>query len=208
MEGAPTVADVMTREFLGVSEGDPVAGVVSLMVDEDADCAVVVRGEEAVGLVAERDVMAAVADGADLAATTAGTVMADPEPTVPVAGPLPEAAAAMAAAGRRVLVATEDGAPAGVVTAHDLATAPAALGPSTLADTGTGAPAGRDAPSAGTTDPVAPADSADAGGRPATGEGRDPEAFTAQSVCERCGALAGDLRNFNGQLVCPDCRET
>lgn len=201
MEGTATVADVMTRDFLGVSEGDRVAGVASLLVEEDADCAVVVRGEAAAGLVTEREVLAAVADGTDLDAATAGSVMTDAGPTVPADGTLSEAAAAMASAGRRVLVATDEGRPAGVVTAHDLATAPAALGPTDVRTAGT-APGDEPSPAAGATDPAAPA------GAQATTDRPDHEAFSAQSVCERCGALAGDLRNFNGQLVCPDCRET
>ncbi len=197
MEGTTTVGDVMTREFLGVSEGDPVAGVVSLLVDEGSDCAVVLRGDDAVGLVRDRDVLAAVADDADLAATTADSLAVEPGPTVPAQGALAEAAAAMAAAGRRVLLVTEDGSPAGVVTARDLATAPAALGPATP---GANDPAGSPDPDAAP-DP-APTD-------PASGlaAGEDPAAYSTQSVCERCGALAGDLRNFNGQLVCADCRE-
>lgn len=193
MEGTTTVGDVMTREFLGVSEGDPVAGVVSLLVDDGGDCAVVLRGDAAVGLVRDRDVLAAVADDADLAATTAGSLAVEPGPTVPAEGALAEAAAAMAAAGRRVLLVTEDGSPAGVVTARDLATAPAALGP-------TGEPT--DSPNPDAAPDPAPTD-------PASGlaAGEDPAAYSTQSVCERCGALAGDLRNFNGQLVCADCRE-
>jgi len=31
--------------------------------------------------------------------------------------------------------------------------------------------------------------------------------FQDQSICEGCGTLASDLVEFNGQLLCPECRE-
>ena len=41
----------------------------------------------------------------------------------------------------------------------------------------------------------------------ATGESANDDRFSTQSVCEACGALAGNLSNVNGQLLCADCRE-
>jgi len=31
--------------------------------------------------------------------------------------------------------------------------------------------------------------------------------FQNQSICEGCGTLASDLAGFNGQMLCPECRD-
>ncbi|MFC6754826.1 CBS domain-containing protein, partial [Halorubrum tibetense] len=47
-----TVRDVMHREFLGASESDALTEAAALLVEEVTDCAVVLRGGEAVGRLA------------------------------------------------------------------------------------------------------------------------------------------------------------
>jgi len=31
--------------------------------------------------------------------------------------------------------------------------------------------------------------------------------YSSQSVCESCGSLTQQLQNFNGQMLCADCRD-
>ncbi|MUW15733.1 CBS domain-containing protein, partial [Halorubrum sp. CBA1125] len=77
-----TVRDVMHREFLGVSEADPLADAARLLVDEQTDCLVVVRGGEPVGQLGCRDALDALLDDGVDDDRTVGSVMGDPLPTV------------------------------------------------------------------------------------------------------------------------------
>ncbi|WP_049902935.1 CBS domain-containing protein [Halococcus agarilyticus] len=178
MSSAVTVRDVMTREFVGVSESDGVVETVELLLEEGAECAIVLRGRDALGMLSERDALSLVASDTDPAATTVADVMSDGVVQVSSGESLAAAAGTMEREGVRWLLAIEEEDPVGVVTAHDVVVA------STLvpeADTGTG-----------------PASTA-----------TDPEAeYDTQGICEACGALARDLVSVNGQLVCPNCRET
>ena len=116
MEPDATVREVMNREYLGVSESDTVGETASMMLDDGAEVVVVVRGSEPVGIMTERDALAAVVEGSQDAA---------------VAGHPGERA----------------------------------------------------------------------------GEGSAEHAFEDQSICEACGSFARDLAQFNGQLLCGDCRD-
>ncbi|WP_195155705.1 CBS domain-containing protein, partial [Halorubrum sp. AJ67] len=50
-----TVRDVMHREFLGVSESDSLSDAAALLVEEETNCVVVVRGGDPVGRLESRD---------------------------------------------------------------------------------------------------------------------------------------------------------
>lgn len=176
-----TVRDAMTREFLGVSEGDAVSGVASLMLDASVGGAVVLRGAEPVGLIDARDVVRLVAFGQDPDAVSAGDVIDEAPPTVGPDGPLDEAASLLAGNGvRRLVVIDTDDEVVGTLSEHDVLVALWTF---------------PEAESRGS--PVAVAGTESAGEEP----------FSTQSVCEACGALAGNLSNVNGQLLCADCRE-
>ena len=83
-----TVRDVMSHEFVGVNESDDVRGTVQLMLEEGVDCAVVLRGQEPVGVLTERDVLTLVAEDGSPEGTTVGELMGESGPTVaPEAGP-------------------------------------------------------------------------------------------------------------------------
>jgi signal-transduction protein with cAMP-binding, CBS, and nucleotidyltransferase domain len=167
----------MTREFVGVSEGDRVVETVELLLEEGAACAIVLRGHDPVGMVSERDALSLLTSDTDPAATTVADVMSDGVIQVPSDESLTAAAETMGRESVRWLLATKDEDPVGVVTAHDIVVA------STMvpeADTGT-------EPPSTTSDPAAE--------------------YDTQGICEDCGALASDLVNANGQLVCANCRE-
>ena len=178
MSSAVTVRDVMTREFVGVSESDGVIQTVELLVAEGAECAIVLRGRDAVGMVSDRDALSVVTSDTDPAAATVADVMSDGVVRIPSSGSLATAAETMEREGVRRLLAIEEAEPVGVVTAHDVVAA-STLVPEPGAGVG---------PAPATTDPVAE--------------------YDTQGICEACGALAHDLVDANGRLVCPNCRET
>lgn len=178
MSSAVTVRDVMTREFLGVSEGDELVETVELLLEEGAECAVVLRGRDPVGLLSERDVLSLLVSGTDPASTTVSDVMSDGIVRINSGGSLTAAAGEMSREGVRWLLAVEDDDPVGVLTAHDIVAA------STMVP---GSEAESMAPSMVASDPEAE--------------------YDTQGICEACGTLARDLENANGQLVCPNCRE-
>ena len=180
MNGGVTVRDAMTREFVGVSEGDSVAGVADLLIDAGVDGAVVLRGSEPVGTLDSRTILRLVADGRNPAEATAGDVMADPASTIDPDSPLREAVSTFAARDLRRVVVTDGDEVVGTLSEHDVIAAQAAFPESEAEEA-----------------PVAVAATESAG----------DDRFSTQSVCEACGALAGNLSSVNGQLLCADCRE-
>ena len=119
MSSAVTVRDVMTRQFLGVSEGDPLLETVELLLEDGADCAVVLRGRDPVGTLSERDALSLLVGETDPDAATVSEVMNDGVVRISSGASLAAAAGAMAREGVGWLLAVEDE-PAVVVTAHDI----------------------------------------------------------------------------------------
>jgi len=198
MEPDVTVREVMDREFVGVSESDGVAEAAELMLSDGAESVVVLRGSEPVGVMTERDALAAFVAHDD--PETVAEAMTDAVPTVSPNLTIAEAADEMSAAASRHLLVTEGDDPVGVLSEHDLITTSPF------------------APAVGDVD--ADVDRAVAGVSPGRGEGAPGELagdetgdraraaeFEDQSICETCGALSRDLRPFNGQLLCADCRD-
>lgn len=122
MNGNVTVSDVMTREFVGASEADEVLDTVALMLEERAECAVVLRGAEPVGLLAERDVLRLIVEGRDPATATVDEAMS-PEPARIEPGASAAAAAErLSTLDARHLVVWNEGVD-GLLTERDLVTA-------------------------------------------------------------------------------------
>ena len=180
MNGGVTVRDAMTREFVGVNEGDSVVGVADLMIEAGVEGAVVLRGTEPVGMLDASDVVSLVADAGDPATVTAGELMDEGPGRIDPDSSLREAVSTLAARDHRRLVVTEGGEVLGTLSEHDVITAQATF-PQSEAEAA----------------PLAVA----------TTESADDDRFSTQSVCEACGALAGNLASVNGQLLCADCRE-
>lgn len=185
----------MEREFLGVSESDGVVETVEMMLEEDAESVVVMRGSEAVGVMTERDVLELLAEG-DPTSKTVGDAMRDAALTVDPDATVAEAADKMSARATKRLLVTNGGEPVGVLTEHDVITTTPFGSAADAAATAT-ASAG-----AANDDEAAVAEDEDAG--PIAD--RDT-AYDDQSICEACGGLARDLSQFNGQLLCADCRD-
>jgi CBS domain-containing protein len=184
-----TVQEVMDREYVGVSESDRVTETAELMLSEGAESVVVLRGSEPVGVLTQRDALAAiVTDDGDSPVTDA---MQTDVPNVSPAATISEAADVMGSRASGRVVVTEGDRTIGVLSEHDLITT-SPFSPD------------RDAPitrgeADGEADVAGLADQRDtvaaAGG------------FENQSICEACGSFARDLSTFNGQLLCADCRD-
>lgn len=167
--------EVARQEFVGVTESDTVAGALSLLAAEAADCAVVLRGGEAIGLLTPPDLYAALADQ-DLDGAPVTDVMRDPPPTLGPSDTVAMAETLLVESGTpRVLVTDDDGV-LGLLDARDVLRVKTARQTEPPTDT------------------------------QVTAQPTEQDSYSAQSVCEGCGSLAADLREFNGQLLCSDCR--
>ncbi|MFW5918849.1 MAG: CBS domain-containing protein [archaeon] len=177
-----TLRDVMTREFVGVSESDTVAGAVRLMREEGVQSGVVLRGKETVGTISASQVFDLIADGEDVETTNVDAVVQTETPTLDPDATLGDVASAMLAADSDLILVEGNDDLLGIITARDLGRY--TWGRSDLAEP-------REALEPETTTRTEAAN----------------EGYSTQSICEACGTLSRDLVNVNGQLLCPDCRE-
>ncbi len=218
-----TVRDVMHREFLGVSESDRLVDAAELLVEEGADCLVVLRGGEAVGRLAARDALDAVLDAyseptsdpgsakrADHAddETVVGDVMRPPLPTVAPDDVLTAVDELLVAKAIGRVVVVDDGEAVGVVTARDsiaAGTTRAATAGSPATEPGVAGDGAERTPVEAGSNTVP--DAARGSERARTAASTDASGASTQGVCEVCGSLAPELADANGQAVCPNCRE-
>ncbi|WP_265111403.1 CBS domain-containing protein [Halosolutus halophilus] len=199
MESELSVRDVLTTEYVGVSESDSVLGAVRLMRDERASCVLVVRGTDPVGIMTEWDVLGIVADEREPGETTIGEVMTTPVITVTPDRSLSDVATMMSRQDVRNIVVEEDDDLLGVVTQRDVIAAAGSFQGTVAPSRSTEATLDRDRP----VDDTAPlaVESTDEQLLPNGGD-----EYSTQGVCEACGSLADSLWDANGQLVCSDCR--
>lgn len=176
-----TLRDVMTRDFVGVSESDTVHGAVRLMREDGVQNAVVLRGSEPVGAVSAADVLDLLVSDDDPDSTTVGSVMREEAPTLGPDSALGDVATAMLSNDSDLVLVESADELLGIITARDLARY--ALGSADSPDR----------------EPVVDRTEA-------TLEGEADTSYSNQSICEVCGSLSRDLVNVNGQLLCPDCR--
>lgn len=120
MNDALTVRDVLPQEFVGVSESDPVLETVALLLEEDAESAVVLRGSEPVGVLTERDVLQLLVDGQDPETIPVGEVMTPAPETIDRDATVQEATERISAADCRRLLVRHEGEVVGVLSEHDL----------------------------------------------------------------------------------------
>lgn len=114
------VERLLTGPPVAVHAEDTLLSVAELFV-EDSIGAVVVRGPDGpVGIVSERDVVAAVVDGLDLEADRASDVMAVDIVTIDADRPISAAADAMVSGAVRHLPVMADGVLVGVVSIRDV----------------------------------------------------------------------------------------
>ncbi|WP_336038074.1 cyclic nucleotide-binding/CBS domain-containing protein [Halobacterium yunchengense] len=177
-----SLRDVLSHEFVGVSESDELLDAVELMRAENTSSAVVLRGTTPVGVITAETVFDLLLDGRDPAAVTAGDVMDETPESLSLDASVADAADLMGRTGDpRVLVADDDGVH-GVVEARDVAP--------TVEKQLRGAPQMPSSPRAGSQ------------------QAQNAETYGEQGVCEGCGGLSPELVDVNGQLLCPECRTT
>ncbi len=174
------VREVMTRDYVGASESDTVRDAAQLMLDEDQTAIVVLRGSDPVGMVLERQLLAALLNGNDPDETRIDALVKT-RPTVldPDTG-IAQAASVLADATTDHVFVGHDEELLGVLSENDLITAVTSM---------------------------LTTESSDRFGEPTDAQpGEDDTMDASQSVCENCGTLKTDLELVNGQLVCTDCR--
>lgn len=187
-----SVREVMNGDYVGISESDGLVESVELLLAEEADVGIVLRGSDAVGALTEQDALAAFVERDAPDATDVGDVMTDSVPTIRPNRGLHEARDRMTTAGTHYLVVSDGDQPHGVITEHDL------LAGSTIGTE----PAPEDEREAESAVMTPTATAAEAESESAT-----EDAFADQGICEVCGTMTGDLSAFNGQLRCSDCRD-
>jgi len=200
MESELSVRDVMTTDFVGVSESDTVLDVVRLIRDEETSCALVVRGPEPVGILTEWDVLDLVANEHDPAELAVEDAMTTPVIAVGLDRSLTDVATTMARQNIRNVVVEGDDGVAGVVTQRDVIAAASSFQATMTPSRSSERPVDRDRTSA----ELATARATAEGETQLLPNGGDE--YTTQGVCEVCGSLAESLWDANGQLVCADCR--
>lgn len=182
-----TVREVMRREYVGASESDTLVDTAALMLEENVEAVVVLRGQEPVGILTERDLLQAAVDQGDLESMRVKHAMQEDPPTIQPSATLREATNMISGTATRRLLVAEGEEPIGVISEHDIVTA------STLNPRVNGEIAEE-----------TEAMSAEAATTTPTGT---EEEYSNQGICELCGTLTRDLSTFNGQLVCADCKD-
>ncbi|MFC6721950.1 CBS domain-containing protein [Halobacteriaceae archaeon SHR40] len=185
MNSDVTVRELMDREYVGVSESDGLIETVELLLTEDKETAVVLRGSEYVGVVTERDVLELLVSDQAPDEATVGDAMTDQVPTVSPEETVTEVADRLSTEPASRLIVTDGAEPFGVVTEADLLAGQNYPEQTAVAD-----------------EPELVQSGAETTTQSASGEG-----FDDQGICEVCGSLARDLAAFNGQLLCADCRD-
>ncbi|MBV9096825.1 MAG: CBS domain-containing protein [Frankiaceae bacterium] len=122
------VAEVMTRASVTESPSDPLRAAANRMWSQQTGSLLVMDGPRLLGIITERDVMKAVARGADLDATPVSAVMTSTVLTVSPDTSLHEAARHMATRWIRHLPVVDGGEVVGMVSQRDLCGVLAALG--------------------------------------------------------------------------------
>lgn len=185
MEGDVTIRDVMSREYVGVSESDSVRGAVQLMRDEREGSVVVLRGTDPVGILTEWDILGLITDDSNPEDTTVSEVMSTPVVSMDANRSMADAAAKMSKKNIRRILVTNDEEIVGVLTERDIISASASLAATSVQDV----------------NPL------EVTAEPAASETPGGDEYSSQGICEVCGSLTRDLANFNGQLICSNCRE-
>ncbi|MFW6383994.1 MAG: CBS domain-containing protein [Halodesulfurarchaeum sp.] len=176
------VRDLLSRDYVGVSESDAVLGATEIMREAGETAAVVLRGQEAAGVVSAGDVLDFLLSGGDVESTPVSEVMDADPPMVTPETTIAEATRHLVGTGAGHVLVRENSEVVGVLDARDLATA---------------TQTGQTSASVGEVPGTAAVDSRQAS---------VDEEYSSQSICEGCGSFTQDLVNVDGQLLCPDCR--
>lgn len=187
MPEALTIRDVMTPDFVGVTEGDSIGDVIEVLSESNTRGVLVQRGSDVVGVVDEGDLLdhlvddGGVDDGID-------SIVRPPPMTVRAQEDLLQFLSRMPNEDLGLLpVLDDEDSLAGVLSMADLLSVAASqLTAITAVSEPTSEP--------GNQSPMETPPSA------------TPADTSTMSVCESCGTLSQDIQEFNGQMLCQDCR--
>jgi CBS domain-containing protein len=113
------VSKVMRRSTVHVRPEATLREIAETLVREEVGVAVV-KGADVAGIVSERDLVRALAEGADVDGDRAGDVMTFDVVSVPSDTPIASVAATMLDGGIRHLPIVDDDGPVGIVSIRDL----------------------------------------------------------------------------------------
>ena len=113
------VSDLHPREVVSISESESLRGAAKLLVDDDIGALLVV-GSLDLGILSERDLARAVADGVDMDDTEVGDYMTTAPVTVDLDGSISEIVEEMNEFSIRHVVVTERNEPLGMVSMRDV----------------------------------------------------------------------------------------
>lgn len=113
------VSKVMRRSTVHVRPDATLREIAETLVREEVGVAVV-KGADIAGIVSERDLVRALAEGADVDGDRAGDVMTFDVVSVPSTTPISSVAATMLDGGIRHLPIIDDDGPVGIVSIRDL----------------------------------------------------------------------------------------
>ena len=114
------VRDVMTKGMVATHPNESLADIAVRMRDQRVGAVAITEGDELIGIVTERDLSRATADGLSPRVTPASAYMTAEPFTIDVDKEVGEAASTMATRGIRHLPVTEQGRVIGFVSARDL----------------------------------------------------------------------------------------
>ena len=115
-----TAMSVTSGRVVDVHGFSTLRAAANLLAENEIGMLVVRRGALAVGVIGERDIVRALADGADVDDTRVDEVMTEDVAGVPVDATLREAVQLMAGNAIRHLLVREDGRVRGVLSARDV----------------------------------------------------------------------------------------
>ena len=115
----PVIGNHMSRDLLSVGADDLIADAARRMVDRGVGAVLVMDGERLAGILTERDVLGAVAEGRVDEATVAERMTRHPE-TVEASESTAHAASLMIHGGFRHLPVTDGGSVIGIISIRDL----------------------------------------------------------------------------------------
>ena len=112
--------EVAIRHLLTIDPRSTLRRASKVMTDRGVGCAVVVEKESVAGIVTERDILHALAEGKDVDETTVDHVMTRDVVSGEPGWEIPEAVKAMSEGGFRHLLVMELNDPVGIVSLRDL----------------------------------------------------------------------------------------
>lgn len=182
MNGNISVREVMTREYIGVSESDDLEETGRLLREEDVNGAIVLRGNEPVGTLPIGRILETMLESTG--SETVGDAMVPMVKQADGNAFTDEAASQLLGSPGSLLVVTDESDEiVGVVTETDLVRSLAL----------------NREPDTQREETLQPAIAGQAS--------ENDTQYSNQGICERCGALTSDLVAYNGQLLCNDCRD-